>query len=232
MGRIADYSLDTSVQVTDKLLGSNSDGTTRNFKLDGITDFLNTSGLINLNGVVQQFQIQDTNLARGKFKLPSGGNGVPFSQVTSLKVSLKNLADLDVTEFFNHLVTHGLKISRVDNINEFGQYTFVSAVKADEADTFATFTLAYINGNSTLREDKHYLFNLDNSGRIDKTFAQEGINFTAGTAKTISHNLAKFPAVTVIDSGGSHIVGDIQHTNNNTFNITFKATFQGSVYAN
>ena len=31
MGRIADYSLDTSVQVTDKLLGSNSDGTTRNF---------------------------------------------------------------------------------------------------------------------------------------------------------------------------------------------------------
>ena len=232
MGRISDYSLDTTVQVTDKLLGSNSDGTTRNFKLDAITEFLNTSGTINLNGVVEQFQIEDTDLIRGKFKLPNGGNGINFSQVTSLKVSLKNISNVDVSKFFDHLIGHGLKISRVDNINEFGQYTFVSAVKANPADTFATFTLAYLNGNSTLRQDKHYLFNLDNSGRIDKNCAQENINFQANTEKTISHNLAKFPAVTVIDSGGSHIVGDVQHTDNNTFKITFKATFQGSVYAN
>lgn len=232
MARISTYDLDESVQATDKLLGSNAGGATKNFKIEDITDFLNTSGLVNLNGVVEQFITQDIPLERGKFKLPTGGNGISFSNVTSLKVSLRNISNLDVTEFFNHLIGQGIKISRVDNINEFGQYILTSVTVEGEGDTFATFAFSYVTGNSTLRQDKYYLFNLDNSGRTDKTFARENINFTAGNAVTINHNLAKFPAVTTIDSGGSHIVGDINHVDNNNFTITFKASFQGSVYAN
>jgi len=232
MARISTYTTDESVQATDKLLGSNAGGETKNFRVEDITTFLNTSGTLNLDGVVEQFQIADIALTRGKFKLPSGGNGIAFSGITSLKVSTQSLANINVTEFFNHVVNQGLKISRVDNISEFGHYSFVSAIKADPSDDFATFSLSFISGNSTLREDKYYLFNLDNSTLTDKSFARENINFTAGTPVTISHNLAKFPAVTTIDSGGSHIVGDVQHTDNNNFKITFKASFQGSVYAN
>jgi len=232
MGLINNYALDTSVQVTDKLLGSNSDGTTKNFQLDAITDFLNTSGVINLNGVVEQFQIEDTTLIRGKFKLPSGGNGIGFSSVTSLKVSLKNLSNTNVSNFFNHLIGQGLKLSRVDNINEFGQYALNSVTIAAEGDNFATFGLTYLNGNSTLRQDKFYLFNLDNTGRTDKNFIQSSINFIAGTPTTISHGLNKFPSVTTVDSGGSHVLGDVQHIDINNFKITFKADFQGNVYVN
>ena len=232
MARISTYALDESVQATDKLLGSNAGGDTKNFKIEDITDFLNTSGSLNLNGVVEQFIIQDIPLERGKFKLPSGGNGINFSNITSLKVSTKNISDIDITEFFNHLVGQGLKISRVDNISEFGQYSFISATRANSSDNFLTFTLGFLSGNSTLRQDKYYLFNLDNSGRTDKNFATSNINFVANVAQTISHNLAKFPAVTTVDSAGSHIVGDIQHIDNNNFTITFKASFQGKVYVN
>jgi len=232
MARISTYTIDESVQATDKVLGSNAGGETKNFRIEDITTFLNTSGLINLDGIVEQFIIQNIPLDRGKFKLPNGGNGINFSEITSLKVSTKNISNTDITEFFNHLVGQGLKISRVDNISEFGHYSFVSAVRANSSDDFVTFTLGFLNGNSTLRQDKYYLFNLDNSGRTDKTFARENINFTAGSGVTINHNLAKFPAVTTIDSGGSHIVGDINHVDNNNFTITFKASFQGSVYAN
>lgn len=232
MARISTYALDESVQATDKLLGSNAGGDTKNFKIEDITDFLNTSGSLNLNGVVEQFIIQDIPLERGKFKLPSGGNGINFSDITSLKVSTKNISDIDITEFFNHLVGQGLKISRVDNISEFGQYSFISATRANSSDNFLTFTLGFLSGNSTLRQDKYYLFNLDNSGRTDKNFATSNINFVANVAQTISHNLAKFPAVTTVDSAGSHIVGDIQHIDNNNFTITFKASFQGKVYVN
>ena len=232
MARISTYALDESVQATDKLLGSNAGGDTKNFKIEDITDFLNTSGSLNLNGVVEQFIIQDIPLERGKFKLPSGGNGINFSDITSLKVSTKNISDIDITEFFNHLVGQGLKISRVDNISEFGQYSFISATRANSSDDFLTFTLGFLSGNSTLRQDKYYLFNLDNSGRTDKNFATSNINFVANVAQTISHNLAKLPAVTTVDSAGSHIVGDIQHIDNNNFTITFKASFQGKVYVN
>ena len=232
MARISTYTTDESVQATDKLLGSNAGGETKNFRVEDITTFLNTSGTLNLNGVVEQFTINDILLTSGKFKLPSGGNGIPFSNITSLKVSTKNLVNIDVTEFFNHLVGQGIKISRVDNISEYGHYTFLSSTKASASDDFATFSLSFIGGNSTLREDKHYLFNLDNSTLTDKTFAQQNINFTAGTAVTITHNLTKFPSVSTVDSAGSHIVGDVQHIDNNNFKITFKASFQGSVYAN
>ena len=238
MAGISSYVNDESVQATDKLLGSNAGGETKNFRVEDITTFLNTSGTLNLNGVVEQFIINDIALTNGKFKLPSGGNGIAFSSVTSLKVSLNSLSNINVSNFFNHLVTQGLKISRVDNIDEFGQYILSSVNVATVGDTYATFTLTYLNGNSTLREDKFYLFNLDNTGRTDKNFLQSGINFTAGTPVTITHNLTKFPSVTTVDSAGSHIVGDIQHVDsngnpsNNHFTITFKASFQGSVYVN
>jgi len=232
MARINTYGLDTTPSKNDKVIGSDSGGGTKNFSFEKISEFFNTSGLINLNGVVNKFIPEDTSLASGYFKLPSGGDGIPFSSITSLKVSVNNLDNLNITEFYNHLVDQGLKISNVDNISEFGHYAFLSAVQADPADNFLTFNLSYLSGNGTLRNNKYYIFNLDNSGRTDKNFTSPNINFSTGVAKTIAHNLGKFPSVTTVDSAGSHVVGDIQHIDNNNFTITFKASFQGKVYVN
>jgi hypothetical protein len=233
MARISTYNLDNTVSKNDKVIGTDSSGNgTKNFKLENIVGFLNTSGLINLNGVVNKFTPQGGSLLSGHFKLPSGGTGVAFDSITSLKVSINNLDNLNMVEFYNHLVDQGLKISNVDNISEFGHYAFISAVQANPSDNFLTFNLGYLNGNGTLRDDKYYLFNLDNSGRTDKNFITSNINFIANSTQTIAHNLGKFPSVTTVDSAGSHIVGDIQHIDNNNFTITFKASFQGKVYVN
>jgi hypothetical protein len=233
MARISTYVLDTTVSKNDKIIGTDSSGnSTKNFKLENIAGFLNTSGLINLNGVVNKFIPENTDLSSGFFKLPSGGTGIAFSSVTSLKVSINNLNNINILEFYNHLVGQGIKISNVDNINEFGQYVLAGATQANPSDTFVTFSLSFLNGNGSLRNDNFYLFNLDNTGRTDKNFVTPNINFTAGVAHTVSHNLFKFPAVTTVDSAGSHIVGEVQHIDNNNFNITFKASFQGKVYVN
>jgi hypothetical protein len=232
MARINTYGLDTTPSKNDKVIGSDSGGGTKNFSFEKISEFFNTSGLINLNGIVNKFIPENSNLASGFFKLPNGGTGIAFSSITSLKVSINNLDNLNITEFYNHLVDQGLKISNVDNISEFGHYAFLSAVQADPADNFLTFNLSYLSGNGTLRDNKYYIFNLDNSGRTDKNFTSPNINFSAGVAKTITHSLGKFPSVTTVDSAGSHVVGDIQHIDNNNFTITFKASFQGKVYVN
>jgi len=232
MARITSYALDTTRDKNDKVIGSDAGGETRNFSFEGISNFFNTSGLINLDGIVNKFIPVDTDLSSGFFKLPGGGTGIAFSSITSLKVSINNLDNLNITEFYNHLVGQGLKISNVNNISEFGHYSFISAVQADPSDNFLTFTVGYLGGNGSLRDNKYYLFNLDNSGRTDKNFTSPNINFLAGNAKTIAHNLGKFPSVTTVDSAGSHIVGDIQHIDNNNFTITFKASFQGKVYVN
>ena len=232
MARITSYALDTTPDKNDKVIGSDAGGETRNFSFEGISNFFNTSGLINLNGVVEQFVTTNSNLHQGKFSRVGGGTGVAFSALSSLKVSLHNLNNIDVSEFFDHLVGQGFKISNVDNLNEFGQYVLLSVTKANEGDTFATFSLSYLNGNGNLRDDKYYLLNLDNTGRTDKNFTSSNINFQAGVAAPIAHNLSKFPAVTTVDSAGSHIVGEVQHIDNNNLTLTFKADFQGKVYVN
>lgn len=233
MARITSYALDTTPDKNDKVIGSDAGGETRNFSFEGISNFFNTSGLINLNGVVEQFITVDTsNLHQGRFSRAGGGTGVSFSSISSLKVSLHNLNNVDVSEFFDHLVGQGFKISNVDNLNEFGQYVLLSITKANGADTFATFSLGYLNGNGSLRDNKYYLLNLDNTGRTDKNFTSPNINFQAGVATPIAHNLSKFPAVTTVDSAGSHIVGEVQHIDNNNLTLTFKADFQGKVYVN
>ena len=41
MPRISTYSVDTTVEKTDKLLGSNANGDTRNFTIDGVREYFN-----------------------------------------------------------------------------------------------------------------------------------------------------------------------------------------------
>ena len=48
----------------------------------------------------------------------------------------------------------------------------------------------------------------------------------------ISHNLGKYPAVSVIDSSGSEVEGEILHTDSNTVIVTFAAAFSGKAFLN
>jgi hypothetical protein len=45
MARISTYASDTTLEKSDKLLGSNADGTTKNFSLQEITSYLTSVGV-------------------------------------------------------------------------------------------------------------------------------------------------------------------------------------------
>lgn len=49
---------------------------------------------------------------------------------------------------------------------------------------------------------------------------------------TIAHGLGKFPAVTVTDSAGSAVHGDIEYLDANTVRLTFRSAFGGLAYLN
>lgn len=55
---------------------------------------------------------------------------------------------------------------------------------------------------------------------------------TSADTWTVEHNLGKIPAVTVIDSAGTEVVGDVIHNNINTTTIVFTAAFSGKAYFN
>lgn len=47
---------------------------------------------------------------------------------------------------------------------------------------------------------------------------------------TITHNLGFRPAVSVVDSGGNHVIGDVNYISVNALTISFSAPFGGSAY--
>lgn len=64
----------------------------------------------------------------------------------------------------------------------------------------------------------------------DKTF--HFVQNVAATVWDIEHNLAKFPSVTVIDSGGTMVVGDVLYLDENHVRLTFSAAFAGTADLN
>lgn len=49
---------------------------------------------------------------------------------------------------------------------------------------------------------------------------------------TINHNLGKYPSVTVIDSAGTMVVGEVTYIDENNLKISFSSQFSGTAYLN
>ena len=59
--------------------------------------------------------------------------------------------------------------------------------------------------------------------------------FTQGVPATtwnITHDLNKFPSITVIDTGNTVVTGEYNYTSNKTVTLTFSAAFAGKAYLN
>ena len=48
----------------------------------------------------------------------------------------------------------------------------------------------------------------------------------------INHNLGFFPSVSVVDSVGNFVTGDVSYIDDNNITITFKSAFKGKAYLN
>jgi hypothetical protein len=54
----------------------------------------------------------------------------------------------------------------------------------------------------------------------------------AATTWTITHNLNKFPSVTIIDTADSVIIAEIEYSSANELVLTFKSATNGKAYLN
>lgn len=54
----------------------------------------------------------------------------------------------------------------------------------------------------------------------------------ASNTWVIPHNLGKHPSVTVLDSAGTYVIGDIQYDNLYTLTLHFSAAMSGKAYLN
>ena len=54
----------------------------------------------------------------------------------------------------------------------------------------------------------------------------------ASAVWTITHNMARYPAVSVVDSAGTVVIGEVRYIDQNNVEITFSGGFAGKAYLN
>lgn len=73
----------------------------------------------------------------------------------------------------------------------------------------------------------------------DNTFISDNYNYAyihnqtvPASSWSITHNLNKYPSVTIVDTANSEIIGEVVYNNNNTLTLTFSASFSGKAFLN
>lgn len=54
----------------------------------------------------------------------------------------------------------------------------------------------------------------------------------AASTWIVLHNLGKYPSISIVDSGGSAVIGEIRYDSLNQCTLTFASAFSGEAYAN
>ena len=228
MARISTYNLDNTVSKNDKVIGTDSSGSsTKNFKLSDVIQLVNDSGLLNI-GDLLTFQY-NTNNSYGSLNLTTGGPS--FSTISEITVSHSDLSNQNIKDLLDYLVGQNIIISQTDNKNNFGHFVFNGLAQVGSTN-FSVMSISHLESNDGLVLNKYYTMSLSNKGQSDKNFVSNDITFSAGVGQVINHNLGKRPTVVLVDSAGTEVVADIQHNSTTQITVTTTSSFTGTIYAN
>jgi hypothetical protein len=77
----------------------------------------------------------------------------------------------------------------------------------------------------------------ENGVWVSRAFAATDISFefiqaSAAAIWSINHNLNKYPSVTIVDSAGDEVEGNVNHVSKTQLTITFSAAFSGKAFLN
>lgn len=238
MARISTYGVDAKPELGDKVIGTDqgANQATKNYTLGEISDLINNTNSL---GVADQavFAFQwDLSQGRdsGTISFASGGGiNTSFGNITSILLSKTGAGGKDLKNFLPLFDDKDIIIAQSGDINKFGHYNVVSITDYVPDTNFLEVTLNLYAHNGSILKDKHYIFSefanpASNEGDKHFTYTQ----LSAASTWNITHNLGKFPSVSVVDSGNNVVIGDIQYTNTNELTITFNASFSGKAYLN
>ena len=226
MARISSYPRDLDVTDKDAWIGTESSNRlTRNFTAEAVAKYLNIKGKISISAQMV-FKFDNVNLVQGTFNGPA--DDATFISVTTMELSVSDASNQNVVAFMDYIVGNDILISEQKDISTFGHYTIDSYTANGN---FYTLVLTNKKGEGNLVEGRYYdfaLFTLSTQGTPTFIFNQ-GV---PATTWNITHNLGKFPSITVIDTGNTVVTGEYTYVDNNNVQLTFSAGFAGKAYLN
>ena len=227
MARISSYPYDITVQDTDAWVGSDSvNRSTKQYTAEAVAKYLNIKGKISISAQMV-FKYVAANPGAGDFSGPADGSAM--TGITTMQLSTADVSGQDVVAFMNYLVGNNILISEQNNISTFGHFLIDSYTVS--AAGFYTLNLTSLGGNGNLTDLLYYdfaVFTLPAQGVPTFIFTQA----VAATVWNVTHNLGKFPSITVIDTANTVVTGEYTYIDNSNVTLKFSAAFAGKAYLN
>lgn len=239
MARISDYPSDITPEGSDILLGNGANGgITKVFSLENLSKWISNTGKVAIVGQ-NNFAFQSEGLRQDgtvSFEIVGGAN-TPFSNISALVFSTRAINGVIASTFMTTLVGKQVVIARLDNPNNYGIYTLEQFSPRGGENGFYDARLKLISSNGEITANKYYGFagyTADSGGGggggDDKNFVYT--QSVASATWNITHNLGKYPSVSVTDSGLSTVYGEVDYIDTNSLTITFKSAFGGKAFLN
>ena len=226
MARISSYPRDLDVVDNDSWIGTESSNRqTKNYTAAAVAKYLNIKGKISISAQMV-FKYMAVGAGNGEFSGPADLS--PIANITTLQLSTTDASSQNVVAFMDYLVGNNILISEQNEISNFGHFTIDSYTVNGNV---STLNLTSLFGNGNLENKKFYdfaVFTLSSQGTPTFEFTQ-GV---PATTWNITHDLGKFPSITVIDTGNTVVTGEYNYTSNKTVTLTFSAAFAGKAYLN
>jgi len=178
MARISQYEQDGTLDKQDKVLGTDSTtGATKNYTIDSILSFVNTENLVEIfDGAAYTFQsyVDPADDPEGVINLNGGGaTDAAFSAINTIFVSVKDGRGQSLAEYFENADNDFIKISKTDNLNQFGIYEVIGI--ADHGNSkYKRISVTPRGTNGTLTVGQKY-FVANYSALYDQDFSDDSV---------------------------------------------------------
>jgi hypothetical protein len=242
MARIKTYENDTNVVSADKWIGSDSQQNyrTKNFTAGDVANFINQKATE--SQLLRYKYINEDDRLSGSISFnPYGADNVLFSTINGFMLSKYDLysfnrtVPVDISSFYtNPLIGSDILITQADDVNNWAIYRWVNSTQDLVEEDFYNITVSYISGNGGLDKDEDYFISLlqydaaNASGDKNFVFTQN----VASSTWVITHNLGKYPSVSIVDSADTKVNGDIQYDSINQVTVSFRSAFAGKAFLN
>jgi len=234
--------VDSSINYKNKgYVGGQGEGENRS--LIEVGDDVN--GLDRIESFIDARDINENEslVQRGEQKLRENSEIATFESEILPNNSFKYGIDWDIGDIVTVLnrswnVTLDSRITEVKEIYEAGGFR-LEATFGNNIPTFIDklkntldkpLVETPVNGNY----DDRYYTKTEVDAKVTETVAPTFIftQIAPSNTWTINHNLKKRPSVSIVDSAGSLVIGDLTYTDANNLTIRFSAAFAGYAYLN
>jgi hypothetical protein len=228
---ISSYKLNNTPETSDILIGTDvSNGQTKNFNIASLS-------VTSINSFLKHTTWQFITLDPDPDPRPEGtisfedygGQSTPWSSINNLYINVQMPVTSPVAlPYLQRLVDHDIVIQDVRSLGRYGVYKLAALTPVGSS--VYEMQLTYVTGSSTIQALQYYSIQIDEVEGFDSHF-----EFTQGVPSTtwdITHNLDKFPSISVVDTANTLVVGSYEYINKNRVILSFSTAFAGKAFLN